>query len=95
MTVINPNAISEDEQVIIKDGAKNAIEGPMIFTEEGQMAIEAFGMQIAFARWSSSARDGLGGWVAIKGVKIVGHQAPLDLMAFDVVPKQHFGSNPT
>jgi len=94
--VINPNHISKGEQVIIKDGDKQTIEGPMDFDEDGRMIIKAFNLEIPFARWSTSARDGLGGYVAIKGVKIVGHQAPLDpLFVLDLVPQQQFRSNPT
>lgn len=93
---INPNIINEGEQVVIQDERKNTVEGPATFDEKGRMVIQAFKGEIPFARWSSSARDGLGGYVPIKGIKIVGHQAPLEgLMKYDVVPKQKFKSNPT
>jgi len=94
--MINPNLISEGEEVIIQDENKNVLRGPMVLTDkDGRMAVKAFKQEIPFARWSTQGRDGLGSYVAIKGIKIVGHQAPLDLLAFDVVPKQQFRSNPT
>ena len=94
---INPNLINEGEQVIIEDEAKNRLEGPMVLNEKGDMSIQAFKGEIRFARWSTRDRGGLGGYVPIKGIKIVGHQPPIEgLHIFDVVPKQKFRkSNPT
>lgn len=92
---IDPNAIQAGEQVIIQDEAKNLAEGPADFDGEGRMIIHAFRMDIPFARWSAQARGGLGRYSPLKGIKIVGHQAPIDGLAIDVVPKQRFGSNPT
>ena len=93
---IDPNAISEGEIVTIQDKAKNVIQGPACFDEEGRMCVEAFKFKIVFARWSTSARAGLGGYACVKEIKIVGHQPPIDALAFDTVPRQRFGgSNPT
>jgi len=94
--IINPNLISEGEQVTIQDENKNVLQGPMVLTEkDGRMALKAFKLEIPFARWSTQGRDGLGSYVALKGIKIVGHQPPIDQLAFDVVPQQKFRSNPT
>jgi hypothetical protein len=96
VTAIDPNAISEGEQVIVQDEDKNLAEGPAAFDEKGQMLIHAFRTDIVIARWSQKARAGLGAYAPVKGIKIVGHQAPIDALAFDVVPRQRFGgSNPT
>jgi hypothetical protein len=94
-SLIDPNAVNVGEQVVIQDENKNTIEGPADFDEKGRMIIRAFRGEIVFARWSKSARGGLGGYTTVKGIKIVGHQAPLDAFAFDTVPQQRFGSNPT
>jgi hypothetical protein len=91
--MINPNTINEGEEVVIQDDAKNVLRGTMVVDEKGNMAIEAFRTQIRFARWSTRDR---GGYVPVKGIKIVGHQPAMDgLMSFDVVPKQRVKSNPT
>jgi hypothetical protein len=96
VTAIDPNVISEGEQVIIQDENKNLIEGPAAFDEKGRMIIHAFHTDIVVARWSAQARAGLGGYSPVRGIKIVGHQPPIDALAFDVVPRQRFGgSNPT
>lgn len=95
--MINPNIINQGEEVVIQDEAKNVLKGTMIFTEKGQMAVVAFKIEIPFARWSGRDRGGLGGYVPVKGIKIVGHQPPMEglVEAYDVVPKQRFKTNPT
>jgi hypothetical protein len=92
---IDPNSIREGEQVSIQDEDKNVIMGPAAFDEQGRMIVRAFKTEIVFARWSTSARAGLGGYSVVKGIKITGHQPPIDILAFDTVPQQRFGSNPT
>lgn len=96
MTKIDPSTINKGEEVIIQDEDKNVARGPTDFDEKGRMTVRAFKTEIPFARWSTSARQGLGGYVAVKGIKIVGHEPPIDVLGFDVVPRQRFGgSNPT
>jgi hypothetical protein len=92
---IDASIINDGEEVIIQDEAKNVARGTAFFDEKGRLAIRAFKTEIPFARWSTSARGGVGGYTCVKGIKIVGHQPPLDQLAFDVVPKQRFGGNPT
>jgi hypothetical protein len=96
--MINPNVINEGESVTIQDKEKNVIQGPMMPTENGQLAVQAFGSNIVFARWSNSARDGLGGYVVKTGLKIVAHRPPIDQLVIDVLPRQRYQqqqSNPT
>jgi hypothetical protein len=97
MITINPNVISEGDPVIIQDENKNVLRGIMIIDDKARMAVKAFRVEIPFARWSQQARDGLGGYVPIKGIKITGHEPPFDgMLAMDVVPKQLFRkTNPT
>lgn len=94
-TPIDPNLINEGDPVVIQDADKNVARGTVEFDHEGRMLMTAFKVQIPFARWSTSARGGLGGYAPVKGIKIVGHQPPIDQMIFDVIPKQKFRSNPT
>lgn len=96
MTTIYPSSIKEGEVVTIQDKHKNVLQGPMVFTGEGEMAIVAFKFEIPFARWSNRARDGFGDYVPIEGIKICGHQASMDaLMDYDIVPRKQVKSNPT
>lgn len=69
---MNPNDINEGYEVTIRDDRKRLLRGPMFFTEDGRMAIEAFGMEIPFARWSSSANGRTGGWVMISDIAMEG-----------------------
>lgn len=93
---IDPSTIGEGDPVVIQDRNKNVARGAVSFDHEGRMMLAAFGIEIPIARWSNQGRDGLGGYAAIKAVKIVGHEPPMDVMPFDVVPKKRFkGSNPT
>jgi len=96
VTTIYPSSIKEGESVTIQDEHKNVLQGPMTFTDEGEMALLAFKFEIPFARWSNRARNGFGDYVPIAGIKICGHQPSMDaVMDFDVVPRKHFKSNPT
>ena len=97
MTDIDPNLVQLGEMVTIQDTVKNVIMGPMVHTAKGQMAVVAFSTEIVFARWSNRARDGKGAYRPAKGVRLVGHQSPIEgLFEFDVIPKQRFkGSDPT
>lgn len=93
--MIDPNSIREGETVSIQDENKNVLMGPAAFDEQGRLILRAFKTEIVFARWSTQARQGLGGYAVIKGIKITGHQPPIDVLAFDTVPRQRFGVNPT
>jgi len=93
---INPNTISDGDPIVIQDQAKNVACGIAHFDHEGRMVITAFKTQIPVARWSQRARDGQGAYATVAGIKIVGHEPPMELLAIDVIPKKKFGgSNPT
>lgn len=96
MSEIDPNTIQEGDPVVVQDQDKNVARGPASFDNEGRLIMTAFKSKIVIARWSNRARDGFGAYKTVTGLKIVGHEPPMELLAIDVIPKQQFkGSNPT
>ena len=96
MNSIDPNAVSDGHPVIIQDEMKNVARGEVSFDEKGLMILRAFRTDIVIARWSAQARGGLGGYTPAKGIRIVGHEPPMEFNVVDLVPRQKFGGvNPT
>ena len=95
MNSIDPNLINEGDPVVIQDKEKNVARGIASFDNQGRILLTAFKVNIPFARWSNSARDGRGSYAVVKDIRIVGHEPPMELLSMDVVPRKKVGSDPT